>query len=102
MPVLDLRQCLGLTAAEYIKETVVIVVRAADPAGSERSLGLVVDAVSDVFVARDDEVISTLDFGACVPSENIVGLINVLEQMVVLLDVASLLDTGPSARPRLG
>jgi purine-binding chemotaxis protein CheW len=91
VPILDLRMRFGLTAAPYSKETVVIVVRAETRDGDERSLGLVVDAVSDVLVARDDQVINTPEFGANVPTENILGLVNDDEHMVMLLDVSTLL-----------
>lgn len=90
VPVLDLRSRFNLPAEDYTKETVVIVVRAAAAGDSERSLGLVVDAVSDVLVARDSEVVNTPDFGANVPTENILGLVNQNGNMVMLLDVVSL------------
>lgn len=93
VPVLDLRQRFGLPAEAYTKETVVIVVRATDRDTEERSLGLVVDAVSDVLVAQDDQVINTPDFGANVPTENILGLVNENGHMVILLDVASLIES---------
>lgn len=93
VPVLDLRQRFKLPAEPYTKETVVIVVRATDRNDEERSLGLVVDAVSDVLVAQDHQVISTPDFGASVPTENILGLVNENEHMVMLLDVASLIES---------
>ena len=93
VPVLDLRLRFRMPAAEYTKETVVIVVRSIDKDGGERSLGLVVDAVSDVLVAMDDDIISTPDFGARVPTENIVGLLNENGHMVMLLDVGSLLES---------
>jgi len=53
---------------------------------------LVVDAVSDVLVARDDQIISTPEFGAHVPTENILGLVSDGNNMVMLLDVGSLLE----------
>lgn len=90
VPVLDLRSRFNLPAENYTKETVVIVVRAPADDGAERSLGLVVDAVSDVLVARDSEVVNTPDFGANVPTENIVGLVSQDGPMVMLLDVGSL------------
>ena len=53
---------------------------------------MVVDAVSDVLVARDDRVIGTPDFGANVPTENILGLVSQNDEMVMVLDVMSLLE----------
>lgn len=97
VPVLDLRLRFGLPVEPYSKETVVIVVHAEDRHGDERSMGLVVDAVSDVIVARDDEIVSTPEFGANVPTENIVGLVSDNEQMVMLLDVISLIEVDEHA-----
>ena len=92
VPILDLRLRFDLPAVPYSKETVVIVVRAADRKGSERSIGLVVDAVSDVIVARDEQVVCTPEFGANVPTENIIGLVSEGDEMVMLLDIVSLLE----------
>lgn len=99
VPVLDLRRRFNLPVIEYTKETVVIVVRTAADTGGERSLGLVVDAVSDVLVAQDDDVINTPDFGASVPTENIMGLVSEGGHMVMLLDVASLIDSDQGTIP---
>ena len=92
VPLLDLRLRFDLPAEPYSKETVVIVVRASDRKGNERSLGLVVDAVSDVIVARDEQVVCTPEFGANVPTENIIGLVSEGDEMVMLLDIVSLLE----------
>jgi len=94
VPVFDLRLRFGLPEVPLTKETVVIVVRAGKP-GEERSMGLVVDAVSDVLVVQDDTINTTPDFGAGVPTENIKGLVTDGESMVMLLDLDSLvLQTG--------
>ncbi|MCB1774120.1 MAG: chemotaxis protein CheW [Gammaproteobacteria bacterium] len=92
VPILDLRLRFGLPTEPYGKETVVIVVRSSDREGDERSIGLVVDAVSDVIVARDEDIIGTPEFGANVPTENISGLVSEKGEMVMLLDICSLMD----------
>jgi purine-binding chemotaxis protein CheW len=97
VPVLDLRRRFGLDDTEYTMETVVIVVRLTDKDGAERSLGLVVDAVSDVLVARDDAIASTPDFAAGVPTESILGLLDDGGHMVILLDVGALLESESAA-----
>jgi len=96
VPVFDLRRRFGLPEASYTKETVVIVVRAGKP-GEERSMGLVVDAVSDVLVVKDDSISKTPEFGAGVPTENIRGLVTDGEHMVMLLDLDSLVLQDNSA-----
>lgn len=89
VPIYDLRERFGLPTVPYSKETVVIVVRSGE-GDDERSIGLVVDAVSDVLVVRDDQVSATPEFGGSVPTENIKGLVTDDEKMVMLLDVDSL------------
>jgi purine-binding chemotaxis protein CheW len=92
VPILDLRLRFDLEIAPYTKETVVIVVRARDKHCEGRSIGLVVDAVSDVLVARDEQIIGTPEFGANVSTENIIGLVSEGEHMVMLLEVPSLIE----------
>lgn len=93
VPITDLRMRFGLPAEPYGKETVVIVVRTTTADGAGRSMGLVVDAVSDVLVARDEQIIHTPEFGANVPTEHILGLVNDGDHMVMLLDVNRLAET---------
>lgn len=87
VPITDLRMRFGLPAEPYGKETVVIVVHTMTAEGEERSMGLVVDAVSDVLVAGDDQIINTPEFGANVATDNIIGLVDDGTHMVMLLDV---------------
>lgn len=89
VPVFDLRLRFGLPSTDYTKETVVIVVRAGKE-GAKRSMGLVVDAVSDVLVVREDQINATPQFGSSVPTENIKGLATDGDKMVMLLDLDSL------------
>lgn len=98
VPVIDLRLRFGLDAQDYGKETVVIVVRAVFGEESERSLGVVVDAVSDVMMARDEDVAATPEFGSEVHTENITGLVSLNGQMVMILDIPGLFEvTGQPA-----
>lgn len=94
VPVYDLRLWFGMPRPVYTKETVVIVVRVPG-AGGERSLGLIVDAVSDVFVVREEEVSTTPSFDPSVPTGYLRGLASAGESMVMLLDLDALAgDTG--------
>ncbi len=86
VPVYDLRQRLGMESRGYDKETVVIVVRAQGEEG-EKSIGLVVDAVSDVMRADADAIRPAPEFGARLDAEFLVGMMTVDDRMVMLLDV---------------
>ncbi len=91
VPVYDLRARFGMPVAEYSKESVVIVVRHGEP-DAGRSMGLVVDAVSDVLVVQDEQISQTPEFEGQVPTEHIMGLASAGDDMVMLLDLDSLAE----------
>jgi purine-binding chemotaxis protein CheW len=96
VPIVDLRQRFGLQRAEYGPLTVVIVLKVATRKGS-RVMGIVVDAVSDVYSLSADDMKEAPDLGDNVNTSYIRGLVNVASKMVILLDINELLgaDTIP-------
>ncbi len=90
VPIIDLRQCFGLEAIEYTAVTVVIVLKVKTEEGS-RIMGMVVDAVSDVYALAQSEMRSAPDLGNAVNTDFIKGLVNVNDRMVILLDIDKLL-----------
>ena len=97
VPVIDLRARFGLESKPFDSSTVVIVVRV-DAAVGEKTVGIVVDAVSEVYNVADDAVKPTPDLGANADSACVSGLTSVDDKMVMLLDmnrlVASSIDLG--------
>jgi len=91
VPIVDLRQCFGLDSIEYTALTVVIVLKVNTPDGS-RIMGIVVDAVSDVYGLAESDMRTAPDLGNAVDTEFIRGLVNVDEKMVILLDIDKLLS----------
>ncbi len=96
VPIIDLRQRFGLSHAEYGPLTVVIVLKVESTAG-ERIMGIVVDAVSDVYDLSVNDMREPPDLGDHVNTSYIKGLANVDGNMVILLDINELLgsDTIP-------
>lgn len=96
VPIIDLRQRFGLSKAEYGPLTVVIVLKVNTRKGS-RVMGIVVDAVSDVYSLSADDMRAAPDLGDNVNTSYIRGLVNVANKMVILLDINELLggDTIP-------
>ena len=92
VPLVDLRQCFGMDAIEYTPVTVVIVLKVALPQGS-RTMGIVVDAVSDVYALGSDQLKPAPDLGEAVRTDYIRGLANVDGKMVILLEIDRLLTT---------
>lgn len=96
VPIIDLRQRFGLENIEYGPLTVVIVLKV-DSTNGERVMGIVVDAVSDVYALSDHDMREAPDLGDHVDTAYIKGLVNVDSKMVILLDINELLgrDTIP-------
>ncbi|QSX29976.1 purine-binding chemotaxis protein CheW [Shewanella cyperi] len=92
VPIIDLRQKFGIKTLEYGATTVVIVVKVALEQG-QKVIGIVVDAVSDVFGIDQDEIRQAPDFGAETDLKFIKGLANVQDKMVILLEINRLLGS---------
>jgi len=90
VPIIDLRQCFGMEAIEYSAITVVIVLKVVTTE-SEKVMGIVVDAVSDVYSLSEGDLQVAPDLGNSVNTEVIKGLVSVNEKMVILLDIDQLL-----------
>lgn len=92
VPIVDLRQCFGLQAIEYSAVTVVIVLKVKTAEGS-RVMGIVVDAVSDVYSLSRDDMRNAPDLGSSIDTGFIEGLVSIEDKMVILLNIDKLLVT---------
>ncbi|ABD82363.1 chemotaxis protein CheW [Saccharophagus degradans] len=90
VPVIDLRTCFSLEVVDYSPITVVIVLKVKTAQGS-RTVGIVVDAVSDVYTLNPRDMKPAPDLGDSVATEFIRGLANIDNKMVILLDMDRLL-----------
>ena len=91
MPVVDLRSRFGLPRLEFGPTTVVIIVRVQDE-DKERVVGMVVDAVSEVYNVPQNTIQPTPEFGPSVDTRFISGITTVEDKMVILLDIDKLLS----------
>ena len=94
VPVVDLRRRFGMEPVEYGPTTVVIVLKVMDGDRS-RIMGIVVDAVSDVYNISPSDMKLPPDFGAAINTEFVRGLATVSERMLIALDIDRLLNAGP-------
>jgi purine-binding chemotaxis protein CheW len=90
VPIIDLREKLSIKFTEYTPLTVVVVLQTNDN-NKTRTMGVVVDSVSDVITLDTTKIQGAPDFGAKASNEFINGLVSVNERMVILLDVDKLL-----------
>jgi len=91
VPIVDLRSRFELERIEYCNTTVVIVLKIKTD-DSEKTIGFVVDAVSDVYNVTEEQLKPSPDFGSGVSTEFVKGLATVDEKMLILLDIDHLID----------
>ncbi|WP_440877315.1 chemotaxis protein CheW [Thalassotalea sp. PLHSN55] len=89
VPIVDLRMKFNIGKPEYSEITVVIVLTV-EANHQSRTIGFVVDAVSEVLNAEENEILNAPVFGGCIPAHFIKGLVNVGDNVVTLLDVEAL------------
>lgn len=91
VPIIDLRLRFGLSQVDYGPMTVVIVLKVTTDSGT-KVIGIVVDAVSDVYSLTSDEMRQPPDLGDQVNTTFIKGLASVEGKMVILLNIDVLLN----------
>jgi purine-binding chemotaxis protein CheW len=93
VPIVDLRERFGMEGVEYGPTTVVIVLKVIKE-NVERIMGIVVDAVSDVYNIDSAEIKPAPDFGSVVSIEFVSGLVSIQEKMLIILDIDHVLNSG--------
>lgn len=94
VPIFDLRCRFGLGLTNTTPSHVIIIARV-----HERTIGLLVDAVSDILTVTPDQIRSVPEIERGDTTEFVSGIINVNDGMVVILSLAKLFapaTTGPA------
>jgi len=95
VPIVNLRILFGMDSPTFDKTTVVIVVRVRDAeSNSERTVGMVVDAVSEVHNIAGADVRPAPDYSGACRAEYIRGLAIQDDSMLILLEVDRLVNEG--------
>lgn len=94
LPVIDLRMKFHLPPVEYNKFTVIIIAMV-----GEKTVGLLVDAVSDVLTVNKDAMRPAPDFGSAVDTRFINGVFQAKDHLAVALNLDKLLSEGEIAVP---
>jgi purine-binding chemotaxis protein CheW len=93
VPIVDLRKRFNMKGVEYNNLTVTVLVKVASK-GKERTVGMVVDSVSEVYTITKDDIEDTPDIGGSIEIGFIKGLASINEKMVILLDIDLLINSG--------
>jgi purine-binding chemotaxis protein CheW len=96
LPVIDLRMKFRLPAVEYNKFTVIVIAKV-----KEKTVGLLVDAVSDVLQVTPEQIRDAPDFGTSVDTEFIRGVFQTRDHLAVALNLEKLLTESELVAPEL-
>lgn len=92
VPIIDLRLRFNLEQLEYGPTTVVIMLKVMSDEKQSRTMGIVVDGVSDVYSMPAEQIKSSPDFGTAVETDFVKGLATVNEKMVIILEIDHMLN----------
>jgi len=93
VPIINLRNRFGLEHLDYGPTTVVIIVKVT-AGDKQRVLGIVVDAVSEVYDINQESMQPPPDMEGAISIDFITGLATIDEKMVILLDINKLINEG--------
>lgn len=103
-PIIDLRHCFGISHLTYTDQTVVIIVSV--PVKTDKKpkvIGIVVDAVSDVYNFAASDIQASPELAYTHQAQYVKGLASTTDKMVIILDLTDQLieeiDTTVSSRP---
>jgi purine-binding chemotaxis protein CheW len=89
VPVIDLRLRFEMPKRAYTPTTVVVVLNVGE--GIQRTVGVVVDGVSDAHNILPEEIKPSPDFGTNVSTDFIKGLVSIGNGMMMILNIDRLL-----------
>ncbi len=93
VPIVDMRLRFNLPELPRSPTSVVIILRHQDPDNDNNLvLGLIVDAVSDVYELSDSQVKPAPNFGARIDTRFIRGIASIDSKLLLLIDLAKLMD----------
>jgi len=92
VPIVDLRKRFNLPEIVYGSTTVVIVLKVPGEQ-HDRIMGIIVDAVSDVYSLQYDSIRPAPEMKGAMDSRFVSGLITINEQMVVVMDIDALMNS---------
>ena len=90
VPVIDLRERFQQESAPYTAKTVVVIIKV-EGGRNTTTMGIVVDAVSDVYDIGEEQVNPPPDFCSTIHTEFVRGLAAINDKMIILLDSDRLL-----------
>jgi len=93
VPIIDLRVRFNYPEATYTSTTVVIILKTTlSKSEQECIIGIVVDAVADVYDVAVNDLKRSPSLGSKVDTKYIKGLTKINDSMIIILDLAKMID----------
>lgn len=92
VPIVDMRVRFNLNTQDSANPVIILVKHISN--GNERVVGIVVDAVSDVYSIASGDVSKTPDLASNVVKQFVTGLATIEEKMIIMLDIDALIAQG--------
>jgi len=92
VPIIDLRERFNLKTVEYCETTVVIILNTTEEKHCKNLVGIIVDAVSEVYDIDRDTVRESPNLGSNIDTKFIKGIVDIDNKMVILTEVQTLLN----------
>jgi len=93
VPIIDLRVRFNYPEATYTSTTVVIILKTTlSKTDQECIIGIVVDAVADVYDVAINDLKLSPSLGSKIDTKYIKGLTKIEESMIIILDLAKMID----------
>jgi len=92
VPVMDLRIKFELAKHDATESTCIVVAQVKASVGGSMHMGFIVDGVEEVLNLAPGDIEKTPDFGLKLATEYLLGMANVKNKVVALLDIDQVLD----------
>jgi len=92
IPIMDLRKKFSMKTVDYTERTCIIVVEILF-GSSKKQMGVVVDTVSEVVNISRNEIETTLDYGAKVEGDFLLGMGKIKDRVVMLLNIDKIISS---------
>ena len=93
VPIIDVRQRFSMDKTEIDSTTVIVVVKV-DHDNTSRTIGMLVDAVSEVYNIADSDIRAMPEVSSQIATEFVKGLTTVNDKMIIILNVDLLINAG--------
>jgi len=96
VPIVDLRKRFGMEIVPYTETTVVIVMKVYGET-QDRTMGIIVDAVSDVHNINEENIRPAPMMHGVISNDFVNGLVNVNGTMVIVINIDALMNSAELA-----